>query len=361
MNSFLNPLIIGDLKINVPIIQGAMGVKVSTSSLASAVANCGAAGTIASVGLGYGTKLNEIDYVQASREGLQHEIREAKKSTKGVIGVNIMVALSNYEHLVKTAINEKVDFIAAGAGLPLNLPELIKNNNIKLLPIVSSARAANVIIKYWSRKYNKYPDAIIVEGPLAGGHLGFKFEELQNINNCSLEKIIKEVISITNKYTETSGIKIPIIAAGGIFDGKDAAKFFKLGVQGIQIATRLVTTYECSVPDEYKKAYINATEDDIILIKSPVGMPGRALKNTFLEKMIKGQKHPFKCNYICLRTCDPGSAPYCIAEALFNAVGGKIDNGLIFCGQTVSKINKIVSVKEVINEIVTDALKNLDN
>ena len=175
----LSPLVIGDLEIKIPIIQGGMGVKISTASLASAVANYGAAGTIASVGLGYGTEENKTNFVKASREGFRKQMRQAKELTRGAVGVNIMVALSNYEDLVKTAVKEKVDFIISGAGLPLKLPEFAKETSIKLIPIVSSARAADIIIKTWKKRYDRLPDAIVVEGPLAGGHLGFKFDDLE--------------------------------------------------------------------------------------------------------------------------------------------------------------------------------------
>ncbi len=275
MSNELKPLIIGDLEIKIPIIQGGMGVQVSKASLASAVANCGAAGTIASVGLGYGREDSETNYLKSSREGLQVEIRQAKQLTKGVVGVNIMVALSNYEDLVRTSASEKADFIASGAGLPLKLPEFTEGAAIKLLPIVSSARAADLIIRTWKKRYNRLPDAIIVEGPLAGGHLGFRSDDLKSQQAKSLEDLVTEVLEVVKGYETELGINMPVIAAGGIFDGKDIAKFLKLGAKGVQIATRFVATFECSVADEFKQLYLKAGKDDIIIIN----MSGRGDKD----------------------------------------------------------------------------------
>lgn len=359
MSFTLKPLVLGDLVVKVPIIQGGMGVKVSTSSLASAVANCGAAGTIASVGLGYGTSENETNFIQASNNGLINEIRQARKLTDGVIGVNIMVALSNYEELARTAARENIDFIVSGAGLPMKLPGYVDNPKIKLIPIVSSARAAQVITRTWKKRYDRYPDAVVVEGPLAGGHLGFSREELDQDNRGTLEKIIVEVIDTVKEFEQESGHSIPVIAAGGIYNGKDAARFFRLGVQGIQMATRFVATHECSVADHFKDLYLKAGEEDIVIIDSPVGMPGRAIKTDFIVRANKGERVPVRCNYRCLKTCNPKTVPYCIALALFHAVSGDVDNAVVFAGSNVPKIDKIVSVKELIDEIVTETEQEL--
>lgn len=354
MTDALKPLYIGDLKINIPIIQGGMGVRVSTASLASAVAECGGAGTIASVGLGYGTEENETNFIQASIHGLQKEIRDSKKLTKGVVGVNVMVALSNNEDLARTAAEEKVDFIVSGAGLPMKLPEYVDDESIKLIPIVSSDRAASIIIKTWKKRYNRFPDAIIVEGPLAGGHLGFKSECLKSDLSNVLEEIVGEVIKVASQAEEENGIHLPVIAAGGVFDGKDIARFIKMGASGVQIATRFVATHECSVADEFKQLYLSASNGDVLIIDSPVGMPGRAIKTPFIDKVTNGNRVPFKCNYRCLRTCNPHTAPYCIARALFDAVSGNLDHAVVFAGSNVSRINKIVSVKELMDELVAE-------
>ncbi|OGW75731.1 MAG: 2-nitropropane dioxygenase [Omnitrophica bacterium RBG_13_46_9] len=359
MSNKLKPLIIGDLEIKIPIIQGGMGVKVSTASLASAVTNCGGAGTIASVGLAYGVDETDLNFVKVSREALQREIHQAKKLTQGVIGVNVMVALSNYEDLVRTAAKEKADFIISGAGLPLSLPEYTKETSAKLIPIVSSARAAEIILKTWKRRYNRLPDAIIVEGPMAGGHLGFKLEDLKQHKADSLEKLMVDVLRIAEGYKGGQDVNIPIIAAGGIFDGKDVAKFLKLGARGVQMATRFVATFECSVPDKFKELYIAAKEEDVVIIDSPVGMPGRAIKTEFIDRVMHGEKIPFTCSYRCLRSCDPKTVPYCIARALCNAVIGDLDNAVIFAGSNVARVKKIVSVKELMDDIVNEAIEEL--
>jgi len=359
MSNRLKPLIIGDLEIKIPIIQGGMGVKVSTASLAAAVANCGGAGTIASVGLGDDSPENETNFVKASREGLQREIRQAKKLTKGVVGINILVALSNYEDLARTAAAEKTDFIISGAGLPLRLPEFTKGTSTKLIPIVSSARATDIIIRAWKRRYSRFPDAIVVEGPLAGGHLGFTFEDLTIPNKHRLEDLVVDVLKVAREYEKESGKHIPVIAAGGIFDGKDVARFFKLGVEGVQIATRFVATPECSVADKFKKSYLAAKAEDVEIIKSPVGMPGRAIKNEFIRKVLHGERVPVRCNYHCLKTCNPRTTPYCILQALYNAAHGDLDKAIIFVGSNVSRVEKIVTVKELMDEIVDETLQEL--
>lgn len=355
----LNPLQLGDLTVRIPIVQGGMGVAVSTASLASAVANYGGMGTIASVGLGYNSAENESNFIKASREGLEKEIRHAKQLTKGVVGVNILVAVTNYEDLARTAVKEKADFIVSGAGLPIKLPEFVEGTPIKIIPIISSPRAAGLIIKTWKKRYNRLPDAIVVEGPMAGGHLGFSFEELISPKEQVLENMVIEVLKIVAEFEEEYHQKIPVIAGGGIYTGQDAARFFKLGVSAIQMATRFVATKECSVSDEFKRLYVEATEDDIEIIKSPVGMPGRALKTALIEKVVSGKKDIVRCGYRCLKTCDPSSAPYCIAKALFNAVIGKTDEAVVFAGSNVHRIKKIVTVKELMDEIVNDAIASL--
>ncbi len=360
MSKELKPLVLGDLEIKVPIIQGGMGVAISTASLASAVANCGGAGTIASVGLGYGSQENETDFVKASRVGLQSEIRKAKKLTKGVIGANILVAVSNYEDLVRVAAEEKADFLVSGAGLPLKLPAYLVGSSVKLIPIVSSARAATLILKTWKKRYDCFPDAIVVEGPLAGGHLGFQFEELISPKENMLELLVSDVIKVVREYEKEYKRQIPVIAAGGIFDGKDAARFFKLGVNAVQVATRFVATHECSVPDEFKQLYLKAKKEDVVIIKSPVGMPGRSIKTSLIERVVNGNREAFRCNYRCLKTCDPSTVPYCIAKALFNAVSGKIDDAVVFAGSNVYRVNKIVSVKELMDEIVEETIAALN-
>ena len=355
MQNRLEPLRIGDLELKVPIVQGGMGVRISMAPLAGAVAECGAAGTIASVGLAYGVDETTTTLVKASNEALQQEIRAAKQLTDGVVGVNIMVALSNYEELVRVAVEENADYIMSGAGLPINLPELTSGSSVKIIPIVSSTRAATLILKTWKRRYDRIPDAIVVEGPMAGGHLGFRLDDLKTQSSPPLETLVADILEIVKGYESTSGKKIPVIVAGGIFDGNDIAKFITLGAQGVQMATRFVTTFECSVPDVFKNLYIKSKKEDVVIIDSPVGMPGRAIMTDFVRKVAAGEKIDFICSYKCLRSCDPQTVPYCIARALCNAADGDLDNAVVFAGSNVERVKEIVSVKNLIDELVAGA------
>jgi len=354
MKAEFKSLYLGDLKIELPIIQGGMGVRVSSSSLTSAVSSQGALGVIASVGLGEECMDEKRDYKMRSREEFVNIIRETRAMTKNPFGVNIMCALTNYDDLVDAAQSELVDVIISGAGLPLRLPSLIKNKKTKLVPIVSSARAAEIICNTWQRRYNRLPDAVVVEGPLAGGHLGYSLAELEDKEHVYLDKILEEVLAVVRKF-EHDEIKIPVVAAGGIFDGKDIARVMRLGASGVQMATRFVCTHECDASMEYKQAYIDAKEEDIVVIQSPVGMPGRVISNDFVKKIIKGERVDFTCEYKCLFTCDFKKVNYCIAKALLNAYHGQLNEGFTMCGSNAYRINKIVSVKELIAELVAEA------
>ncbi len=343
----LPTLKIGNLEICPPIIQGGMGIKVSGSKLASAVANTGCAGVIASAGLGQFEDCPKNDLIEQGLEALRQEIRRARSMTDGIIGVNIMVALSHYEQLVKTSVEENVDMIICGAGLPLDLPKYLNGKDIKLIPIVSSARAFKIILKRWKLHFNKVPDAVIVEGSKSGGHLGYTHQSLVDNTAPAIEEITTEVLAVANSFTPN----IPVIAAGGIFDGGDIARFLRLGAAGVQMATRFVCTYECDVHDNFKQAYIDAGPDDLTIIKSPVGLPGRVIKNEFVEKIKRGETVPFKCNYKCLKTCDPGKAPYCIAKVLANAARGQMDEGFAFAGSNAYRCSEIVSVEAMVREL----------
>ena len=360
MSNKLPSLIIGDLEIKVPIIQGGMGVRVSASSLASAVSNEGAFGVIASVGLGEEYSDKTLSYKKRSEMALREIIRETKRLTKNPFGVNIMCALTNYDDLVKAAEEEDAAAIISGAGLPLKLPSMVKNNRVKLIPIISSPRAAEIICKSWLGKYGRLPDAFVLEGPLAGGHLGFSFKELENIEDVSLEKMLRDVLVIVSKYEKSSNVKIPLIAAGGVFDGKDIARMFKLGSSGVQMGTRFVCTNECDAAPEFKKAFLDAKEEDVIIIKSPVQLPGRVVKNKFVADILDGKKEPFICKYKCLATCNPDNVDYCIAQALVNAYRGNLGKGLVMCGSNVFRVDKIVSVKELIKELTEEAAKEME-
>jgi nitronate monooxygenase len=343
---------IGDLNIYPPIIQGGMGVRVSSSSLVSAVSNEGALGVIAAVALGEDTLQNQgLDYATRSSQSLRSIIRETKRLTKNPFGVNIMCALTNYADLVNVSQEESVDVIISGAGLPLKLPSLIKNHTTKLVPIVSSGRATQIIINVWKKRYSKIPDAIIVEGPLAGGHLGYSIEELNDPFHFNLDKILIDVLKVVKSFELKFKVKIPVIAAGGIFDREDIERVLRLGASGAQIATRFVCTHECDASIKYKEAYLNSKKRDIIIIKSPVGMPGRVIRNKFVERINKGEKIDFNCPYKCLATCDPKKVNYCIANALINAYRGELDKGFVMCGSNAYRIKKIISVKELIHEL----------
>ena len=350
----MKKLNIGNLSISVPIVQGGMGVGISLSGLASAVANEGGVGVISSAGLGLLYRNLSKDYIQASIMGLKEELRKAREKTKGVIGVNVMVAMSNFTDMVKTAIAEKADIIFSGAGLPLNLPSFLQKDSVtKLVPIVSSARAAWVIAEKWHSLYNYLPDAFVVEGPKAGGHLGFKDEQI-NDEHFSLEHILPEVIDEVQDMGARYGKEIPVIVAGGIYTGEDIKRFMDMGASGVQMGTRFVTTEECDASDVFKQTYIEAKQEDIQIIKSPVGMPGRAIFSKFIQKVKEGQKQPKTCICKCIKTCDISKSPYCIIAALYNAFKGNMDNGYAFAGANAFRATKIVSVKETFRSLLDE-------
>jgi nitronate monooxygenase len=345
---------IGNLTATLPIIQGGMGVGVSLSGLASAVANEGGIGVISVAGIGMSEPDFATNYLEANIRALRKEIRKARELTKGILGVNIMVALTNFSDMAKTAIEEGIDIIFSGAGLPLNLPAFLKDSkDTKLVPIVSSARAASIIAKKWLDKFNYTPDAFVVEGPLAGGHLGYKSEQITD-ENYKLEKIVSEVLIEANNIEEKTGKAIPVIAAGGIYTGEDIYNFLQLGASGVQMATRFVTTEECDASLEFKNTYIECKKEDIGIIKSPVGMPGRAIINQFIDDVNAGGRKPYKCPYHCIVTCNHETTPYCISLALINAKKGKMKYGFAFAGENAYRADKIVSVKELVNTLVEE-------
>lgn len=358
----LKNLIIGDLIARVPIIQGGMGVGISLSGLAAAAANAGGVGIIAAAGIGFTENDGFKDFLGSNIRGLRREIRKARELSRGVLGVNIMVALRNFADMVRTAIEEKIDIIFSGAGLPLNLPEFLRgrNSKTKLVPIVSSGRAARIIAKRWFDKYDYTPDAFVVEGPKAGGHLGFKREQIDD-PDFSLEKVVPEVIEAVKPFEARSGRIIPVIAGGGIYSGADIRRFIELGAAGVQMATRFVATDECDAAPDFKQSYIDAKESDMEIISSPVGLPGRAIHNSFLEDVKMGRKKPFTCPYKCIVTCDYEKAPYCITLALLNAQKGKLKNGFAFAGANAYRVNKIVPVQELMDSLVGEYEASYDD
>ena len=354
----MNGFHIGDIQVKLPIIQGGMGVAISLANLASAVANEGGIGVISAAAIG----MREPDYIknyrEANKRALRKEIRKARSLTNGVIGVNIMMALTDHEDLIKVAIEEKIDLIILGAGLPLKIPAVLAEAGFtdfhtRIAVKVSSGKAARLIFQYWANKYNIIPDAVVVEGPLAGGHLGFKKEELTG-NVVPLRRLIEETILEVSKFEKQFNKEVPVIAAGGIYTGKDMYDIMQAGAKAVKLGTRFVTTHECDADLAFKESYISATIDDITIINSPVGLPGRVIKNDFVEQIIDGKTKPFKCVWNCLITCNFREAPYCIAQVLNNSSQGKMDEGFAFAGQNAYKATKIVHVSEVINELLSE-------
>jgi len=349
---------IGNLQNSLPIIQGGMGIGISLSGLACAVANEGGVGVIATAGIGHTEADWDTNPKAADTRALRKEIQKAKAGTDGIIGVNIMVALSNFDDLVQCAVDEEADILFMGAGLPISLPKTLPFDKLselatRFVPIVSSARAAELVFRAWQKRYSHVPDAVVVEGPLAGGHLGFRKEHIDN-PDYTLEKILPEVIAVAKAYEQRFGRSIPVIAAGGIYTGADIHRFMKLGAQAVQMGTRFVATHECDASPKFKQAYIDCSREDIIIIDSPVGLPGRAIGGKFFDRLAAGAKETFKCNWKCLKSCNFMKVPYCIASALTNAKNGNLDQGFAFAGANAYRVEQIISVKELIETLVAE-------
>ncbi len=344
----LPPLRIGDKTAALSIVQGGMGVGISLSNLAGAVAREGGIGVIAANAIGMIEDDYYADPTAANIRALRREIREARRTSTGVIGVNIMVAVDCFHELLDAAVEEKADILFLGAGLPIKgIPvEAIRQAGVQVVPIVSSARAARLIFKSWEKNYHDIPDGVVVEGPRAGGHLGFKPEQIDD-PAFRLERIVPEVVEALAEFETRWHRALPVIAAGGIFTGEDIYRFLKLGAKGVQMATRFVATYECDADIRFKKAYLACKEEDILIIKSPVGMPGRAIQGKFLEAIARGDKKVFRCPSRCLESCGAREARYCISEALDAARKGDLENGFAFCGANAYRVEAIVSVKQL--------------
>jgi nitronate monooxygenase len=353
---------IGDSVATVPIVQGGMGVGISLSGLASAVANAGGIGVIAANAIG----MLEPDYFtngkEANKRALRKQIQIARRQSAGVIGVNIMVAVNDFHELLQVAIDERIDLVFMGAGLPLKgIPvQELRAAKVKAVPIVSSARAAKLIFSYWQKHYDTVPDAVVVEGPKAGGHLGFKIDDIDN-PAFSLECIIPSVVETIKSFEEKLNKTIPVIAAGGIYDGEDIYKFFDLGASGVQMATRFVATHECDADRRFKEAYVNCEEKDVVLIKSPVGLPGRAIHNSFLSEVESGKRKIVRCPWRCLESCKAKDAKYCISEALDNARKGDLQNGYAFAGSNAYRIESIVHVKTLVKQLKKEYFLKVEN
>ncbi len=341
----MNELRIGDLCARIPVIQGGMGVGVSLSGLAGAVAASGGVGVISTAQIGYRDPDFHKNPIECNLKAGGEEIRKARAAADGgIIGVNIMVVTRRYEDYVKAAVAAGVDLIISGAGLPMNLPELA--GDARIAPIVSSRKALHVISKHWKKKYDRKPDLVVVEGPLAGGHLGFAREDIEAYTVTNEKNYDDEVRAVIELADELGA---PVVVAGGIYERRDLEHCLAMGAKGVQIATRFVTTRECDASDAYKQAYIDAKREDIVIVKSPVGMPGRAIHNAFLDKVSAGERFMRGCRQ-CITTCRPDTAPYCITEALINAVEGNLDEGLIFCGSNAYRADRIETVADIMEE-----------
>ena len=341
---------IGDLEVKIPVVQGGMGVGISLSGLAGNVSACGGLGVISTAQIGW----REPDFyekpIEANFRAIEKEIKKARELAKGgVLGVNIMVATQRYEEYVKSAVKAGIDIVISGAGLPIDLPKYVEGSKTKIAPIVSSLKSLTVICRMWERKYQTAPDLVVIEGPKAGGHLGFSREELETVTDEAYDDVIVSIIEKVKEYSEKFSKKIPVVVAGGIYERKDMEHVMKLGADGVQMGTRFVTTKECDADEAYKQSYIKAKKEDIKIVQSPVGMPGRAILNPFLEK-VKTEKCKIKHCYQCIVTCDKKTIPYCITEALVNAAEGRVDEGLLFCGENAYRADKIETVAEIMEE-----------
>ena len=339
--------------IEIPLIQGGMGIGISRCRLAGAVAKEGGMGVLSTAQIGYDAPDFKRHPEETNLEVLPVQIRKARELSggNGMIGVNIMAVTQLYGDYVRTACEAGVDAIITGAGLPTDLPKYAAGYDVAIAPIVSTEKSAKVILKFWDKRYQRTADFLVIEGPQAGGHLGFSPEELAQVEQIDYDGEIKRILWVKEIYEEKYQVKIPVFVAGGIFSKEDVRHALSLGADGVQAASRFVATEECDASDAFKYAYIFADEEDIAIIKSPVGMPGRAVKNKFIEK-VQNAPGGVKGCYNCLKACNPATAEYCISQALINAVEGNLDEGLIFCGLRTGEIREISTVRQVVEELL---------
>ena len=344
---------IGNLIVEKPLIQGGMGVGISLGGLAGAVAKEGGIGIISSAQIGFKEPDFESCTKEANIRAIGSELQRARDiAPHGVIGFNIMVALKYYDEYVKAAVEAGADLIISGAGLPTDLPSYVEGSRTKIAPIVTTEKSAKVILKYWDKKYSRTADMVVIEGPKAGGHLGFDKEQLDKFDEAAYDREVQAILAVVKEYSDKYGVKVPVALAGGIENAHDVRHAFSLGADAVQVASRFVTTKECDADTKYKERYIQAAKEDIVIVKSPVGMPGRAIRNPFMERVMSGERQaPRKC-LGCLRKCNPAEIPYCITEALVNAARGDVDNALLFCGASAYRAEKIETVKEVVDSLL---------
>lgn len=345
----IRPLQIGELIAKIPIVQGGMGIGVSLGNLAGHVAKLGGVGTISAAQIGFRDEKFKTNPKEANLQAIEDEYKKAREiAPKGIIGFNIMVAMKYYKEYVQRAIKAGADFIVSGAGLPLDLPAYVEDCKTKIAPIVSTAKSVKVILKSWDRKYKRTADMVVIEGPQAGGHLGFTNEQLEHYTHDLYKQEVADIMEVVKEYEEKYAYHIPVVLGGGIHSKERVQEAFTLSVDAVQVASRFITTEECDANLRYKQAYVQATESDVAIIKSPVGLPGRALLNKFTRQSAKGEKFPPKKCKECLQRCNPREIPYCITERLIAAAKGEIDEALLFCGANAYESTKIETVKEVI-------------
>jgi len=350
----LPSLRIGRLEAETPIVLGGMSSGLTRAAIAATVANNGGFGTIGGVGLGYSENTkNHRDLIRTNESELRREIHDAlEMSNDGNIGVNLMVATTDFEESVKIAVEEGVKYIVSGAGLPLSLPEMVEKYKVsglqkpELIPIVSSARAGELILKRWSRS-GVIPSAFVVETPnTAGGHLGLSNADDIGKNEHSLESVVPQLVKTLENY----GYDIPVIAAGGVWDRDDIDKMLNIGARGVQLATRFIATEECNASQAFKDRHVYNT-DPIIIMKSPVGMPGRAIENDFLRRVEAGEEIDLGPCVNCLRVCEHRESrklknqgkiekltSFCIIRALYNVHEGDVENGILFTGSNGNRL-----------------------
>ena len=351
----MKPLKIGDMEARVPIVQGGMGIGISLGNLAGAVAKEGGIGIISAAQIGFREPDFETNTKEANLRAIYKEYEKARRiAPEGVIGFNLMVAMRHYDEYVRAAIDAGADIIVSGAGLPTELPAIAGDADVRLAPIVSTEKSAKVILKYWDKKYGRIPDLLVIEGPKAGGHLGFDKAQLEAYQSeQTYEEEVKRILAVKAAYEDKYGQKIPTVLGGGIDTADKVKHALELGVDGVQVASRFVTTEECDADIRYKQAYMDAREEDIVIVKSPVGMPGRAIKNQMMQRVMDGEIIPHDKCYGCLRKCNPSEIPYCITDALIHAAKGEVDQALLFCGANAYKAERLETVKEVMNDLKT--------
>lgn len=357
----MKPLKLGNIEAKVPIIQGGMGIGISLGHLAGAVAKEGGIGIISAAQIGFREPDFDSNTKEANLRAIKKEYETARKiAPEGIIGFNLMVAMRYYEEYVRAAVDVGADLIVSGAGLPTELPGIIGDADVKLAPIVSTEKSANVILKYWDRKYQRLPDLLVIEGPQAGGHLGFDREHLEYFKEQEVyDEEVKKILDVAKSYGDKYGKRLPAALAGGI-DSKEAVSHaFSLGVDAVQVATRFVTTEECDADIRYKESYLRAKKEDIVIVKSPVGMPGRAIKNRMMKRVVDGEKISHSPCHCCLHKCNPAEIQYCITDALIHAAKGEVEDALLFCGANAYKADHIETVREVMEDL-KEGLKNFD-